>query len=149
MSVAKRHPLVGFFVLTYVLTWGALPWRSFFAAGPLLAAVIVVSITDGVAGLRELGLRVVRWRVGWISYAVAIGVPLLVHLSAAVSNLALGAASPSTANLVAWYGVPLAIGLGAISPVNGPLGEEPGFRGFALVRPVSYTHLTLPTTPYV
>jgi hypothetical protein len=42
MSAVRRHPLITFFVLAYALTWGALPWESFLAAGPLLAALIVI-----------------------------------------------------------------------------------------------------------
>ena len=76
MHVIRRHPLVTFFVLSYVLAWGALPWDSFWAFSPLLSALIVISIVDGVPGLRRLGSRLIRWRVAWWWYAVAIGVPV-------------------------------------------------------------------------
>ena len=69
MSFIKRHRIVVFFVLAYVLAWGAIPWNSFFAPGALLAALIVVSITDGLAGLKALGSRLIRWRVSWVWYA--------------------------------------------------------------------------------
>jgi hypothetical protein len=46
---------VAFFVLTYALTWWAVPFGSFIASGPLIAALIVLPITQGWAGLRELG----------------------------------------------------------------------------------------------
>ena len=46
------------------------------AAGPLLAALTVIAISQGRAGLRELGSRLIRWRVGWRWYLVALGVPL-------------------------------------------------------------------------
>lgn len=72
----RRRPLVAFFVLTYALTWGAVPFGSFFTAGPLLAALIVIPITQGWSGLRELGSRIIRWCVGWSWYAMAIGLPL-------------------------------------------------------------------------
>lgn len=83
MSAVRRHPLIAFLVLTYALTWGVLPLGIFGVAGPLVAALIVIAITDGRAGLRELGSRMIRWRVGWRWYAVAIGLPLAVHLELA------------------------------------------------------------------
>jgi hypothetical protein len=133
MSVVRRHPLVGFFVLAYLLSWGALPWDSFFAPGPLLAALIVVSATQGVPGLRLLGLRLVRWRVGWIWYVLAVGVPLAVLAATTGTNLALGASASSLSRPALWYGIPVAIGLHALNPVDGPFSEEPSFRGYAQV----------------
>jgi len=40
--------------------------------------VIVTLLTQGVAGLKELGLRMIRWRVRWYWYALAVGIPLAV-----------------------------------------------------------------------
>ena len=64
-SVVRRHPIITFFVLSYALAWMLVPFGSFGAYGPLVAALIVVPITQGVAGLKELGLRMIRWRVRW------------------------------------------------------------------------------------
>jgi hypothetical protein len=36
----------------------------FFTGGPLLAALIVIPLTQGLSGLRALGSRMIRWRVG-------------------------------------------------------------------------------------
>src|SRR5215204_1153480 len=82
MSLVKRHPLITFFVLMFVLSWWpwplyamGVPWAiSPLLPGPLLAALIVIPLTQGWAGLRELGLRMIRWRVGWRWYAVALGI---------------------------------------------------------------------------
>jgi uncharacterized protein len=131
MSFIKRHRIVVFFVLAYALAWGAIPWNSFFAPGVLLAALIVVTVTEGLAGLRALGARLIRWRVSWVWYALAIGVPLLVHLASSAINVGLGAAPPSLGMLSPWYSLPMAIALHAISPTGGPLMEEPSLRGFA------------------
>ena len=65
----KRHPLIAFFVLAYAVAWGFVPFGSFGAFGPLVAALIVIPLTRGRAGLRELGARLIRWRVGWLWYA--------------------------------------------------------------------------------
>ena len=91
MSAVRRHPLVAFFVLTYALTWGVLPLGIFGATGPLLAALIMIAITEGRAGLRALGSQMSRWRVGWRWYAVAIGLPLAVFRFIVALNVALGA----------------------------------------------------------
>ena len=68
MSAIRRHPLVAFFVLTYALSWWVVPfgWKQFpfLATGPLLAALIVLALTEGRAGLQDLGSRMIRWRVG-------------------------------------------------------------------------------------
>jgi uncharacterized protein len=134
MSVVRRHPIIAFFVLTYALTWGVLPLGIFGVAGPLVAALIVIAITDGRAGLRELGSRMIRWRVGWRWYAVAIGLPLAVHLVTVALNVAVGAPAPSLAQFSPWYAVIVVFAVRLIDPLEGPMGEEPGWRGFALPR---------------
>jgi membrane protease YdiL (CAAX protease family) len=134
MSAVRRHPLITFFVLAYALTWGALPWESFLAAGPLLAALIVIPLTQGWAGLRDLGSRMIRWRVGWYWYALAIGLPLTVHLVTVVLNVVLGAPAPSLAQFSPGYAVLVVFAVRLVNPVDGPLGEEPGWRGFAQPR---------------
>ena len=134
MSFVRRHPVATFFLLAYVLTWCLVPWGTFFAPGALLAALVVVSVTEGRTGLRALGSRLVRWRVGWIWYVVAVAVPLGVHAVTIAANLALGASAPSSAPLTRWYGVAMAIGLNMIDPTGGPFSEEPSFRGFAQQR---------------
>jgi len=126
----QRHRLTCFFVLAYVLAWGAIPWNSFFAPGALIAAIVVVLLTEGPRGLLHLGSRLIRWRVSWVWYALAVGVPLFVHFAAASTNVALGASAPSLGLLTPWYGLPLAMGLHVVG-FGGPLMEEPSFRGFA------------------
>ena len=134
MDFIKRHRIVVFFVLAYALAWGAIPWNSFFAPGVLLAALIVVTLTEGLSGLKALGARLIRWRVSWVWYALAIGVPLLVHLTSVAINVGLGAPPPSLGLLSPWYSLPMAIALHAISPTGGPLMEEPSFRGYRPTR---------------
>jgi uncharacterized protein len=134
MSAVRRHPLVAFFVLTYALTWGFLPLGIFGATGPLIAALVVIPITQGWAGLRELGSRMIRWRVRWYWYALAIGLPLAVFLVDVVLNVALGAPAPSLAQFSPWYAVIVVFAVRLINPLDGPMGEEPGWRGFAQPR---------------
>ena len=131
MTFLRRHPVFYFFVLAYVLAWGAIPWNSFLAPGALLAAVIVVFLTEGLPGLRRVGARLIRWRVNWIWYVLAVAVPLAVHAASVSANVALGAPSPDLSLLTPLSGLALALGLHIISPLGGPLMEEPSFRGYA------------------
>ena len=131
MSFIRNHPVFTFFVLAYALAWGAVPFGSFFAPGALVAALVVVFLTEGVAGLRSIGVRVIRWRVRWVWYVAAIAVPLLVHFVTIGTNQALGAPSPASGQFAPWYGLALVIGMNMVDPFGGPFSEEPSFRGFA------------------
>jgi membrane protease YdiL (CAAX protease family) len=126
----RRHRVLTFFVLAYALAWGAVPFDSFFPPGALIAAVVVLFVTEGLPGLRAWGSRLIRWRVGAIWWVAALAVPLLVHVVAAGSNLALGGSIEDNP-LIPWYGLPLAIALTVVNPTSGPFGEEPSFRGYA------------------
>jgi membrane protease YdiL (CAAX protease family) len=158
-SIIKRHPLIAFFVLAYTFSW--LPWvigtlapasrpfvpYPFLGSGPLLAALVVIPIAQGRAGLRALAARMLKWRVGWHWYAMAIGVPLAVALGAAALNVGLGAPDLSLPQILNANGDARALngmlGIGPvlslilvlvirlINPLDGPLGEEPGWRGYA------------------
>ncbi len=131
-NVVKRHPLVTFFVLTYAIGWGCVPFWTFAAFSPLVAALIVIPITQGLPGLRELGSRMIRWRVGWCWYAAAIGLPLAVLALTAGLNVALGASVPSLVQYGSVTSVLLVFAVRLVNPGDGALGEEPGWRGFAL-----------------
>jgi hypothetical protein len=129
--VVKRHPLIAFFVLAYAIAWGFVPFGSFGAFGPLVAALIVIPISQGLPGLRELGLRMIRWRVRWYWYAVALGLPLAVHLATVGLNIATGAGVP-TLTLTSLTTFLLVFAVRLVNPTDGPLGENPGWQGFAL-----------------
>lgn len=131
MSFVRNHPVISFFVLAYALTWATLPLGTFFAPGALLAALIVAFLNDGLAGLRAIGVRMIRWRVRWIWYVAAIAVPLLVHFVTIGINQAMGAPSPASGQFAPWYGLALVIGMNMVDPFGGPFSEEPSFRGFA------------------
>ena len=131
MTFLRRHPVVCFFARAYVLAWGAIPWNSFFAPGALLAAVVVILLTEGLAGLRRVGRRLIRWHVHWVWYALALAVPLAVHVAAVSANVMIGAPPPDLGLLTPWYGLPLALGVHIIDPFGGPIVEEPSFRGYA------------------
>jgi uncharacterized protein len=52
-SVVRKHPIITFFVLSYVLAWMLVPFGSFGAYGPLVAALIVIPLTQGLSGSRN------------------------------------------------------------------------------------------------
>src|SRR5215203_203138 len=132
LSVVRRHPIITFFVLTYAIGWGCIPFWTFQAGSPLLAALIVIPLTQGLSRLKELGLRMIRWRVRWYWYVVAIGLPLAVVLLTAGINVALGASAPSLAGVGTVTTVLMMFAVRLVNPGDGALGEEPGWRGVAL-----------------
>ncbi len=91
--------------------------------GPAAAALVVTAATEGRAGIAELWSRLVRWRVGWVWYAVIAG-------TAAMTLLPVVAGS-EPGSLVRFSGAPAA-GLWVVPyvlVVNG-FGEEIGWRGY-------------------
>ena len=136
----RQHRLVSFFTLAIALSWWAWPLQAtgiseqpgFVPGGPLLAALIVISVTDGVAGLRELGSRLLRWRVGWRWYAAAVGLPLAVIASISLANVTLFGAHMTPVSDLAWSSFALVFAVRLVNPMDGPMGEEPAWRGYAL-----------------
>lgn len=131
-SPIGRRPLVSFFVLSYVLAWMWLPFGTFGAFGPLIAALIVLGVGEGLSGYVALASRVLRWRVGWQWYVAAVALPAGTLVIASAVNVGLGAPSPDLTQFSPWYSVPLLFGMNMVNPLGGQLGEEPGWRGFAL-----------------
>jgi membrane protease YdiL (CAAX protease family) len=132
LSLVKRHPIITFFVLTYAIGWGLIPFWTFQAGSPFITALIVIPLTQGVAGLKELGLRMIRWRVRWYWYVVAIALPLAVVGLTVGLNVALGASVPSLAGVGSVTTVLMMFAVRLVNPGDGALGEEPGWRGVAL-----------------
>ena len=136
----RQHRLVSFFTLAIALSWWGWPLRAagiseepgFVPGGPLLAALIVISATDGLAGFRELGSRLIRWRVGWRWYAAALGLPLAVIVSITLVNVALFNASMTPVGDLAWSSFALLFAIRLVNPMDGPMGEEPAWRGYAV-----------------
>lgn len=134
----KRHALVAFFVLAYVLSWGnyalSATWPNIpflFPYGPLLAALIVASATCGSEGPKDILMRCLRWRVGLKWYIAALFLPVAIALAAVSLNVLFGASMPKAAQLGPWYSLFL---LFPMAMIDAPLGEEPGWRGYAMPR---------------
>jgi membrane protease YdiL (CAAX protease family) len=149
-----RFPLLSYFILAFAGAWLftipilfsqrglgliALPEPVLLAlfllgtfAGPTPAAFIVTGVTEGKAGIRQLLHRMTQWRVGLPWYLlVLIGYPLLFILGA-LAMFGPGAVDGLAAKWPLFFTayLPL-IPIGLIYPA---IGEEPGWRGFALPR---------------
>lgn len=134
-QLLRNHPILAFFVLGYALTWAlVLPFGIFLPTGPLLAAVTVVGLTRGRAGVAELGRRMTRWRVGAVWYVLAVAVPVGVQLLTFGINLSLGAGTPTSLAQLAPLSILGAFAVRLVNPLDGPLAEEPGWRAFAQPR---------------
>jgi len=149
----RKHPLVTYFVLAYGFSWAVhiplalsahgllaapLPPGPHFAGayGPALAAFAVTGITLGAPGLRDLLGRILHWRVGIGWLLVAVFSPTLLFLVSAVIVRLWDRAWPDFGQfghisefpnlgwLAGWIVWTLTFGL----------GEETGWRGFALPR---------------
>ncbi|HWJ52240.1 MAG TPA: type II CAAX endopeptidase family protein [Propionibacteriaceae bacterium] len=139
ISAVRRHPLISFFVLAYLLSWwgwpiyylnhNAPPIASF---GPFLAALVVLAMTLGRSGVTMLFKRMVQWRVKPVWYVVAVGLPIAATLAATVLNVMLGAPRPSGAALQHWPSLGPTFLIVLLVPGFGGTWEEPGWRGYAL-----------------
>ena len=142
-ALLARHPLVFYFLLSFVFTWGyfwlilaplSLP-RSLIALGgfgPAVSAFLVLAITSGKPGVLRLLRSIVHWRVGGQWYLVALlGIPVLNLLAYLVVPGAFADFVAPDSSLPLLYlsemAVSLTIGVA-------PLWEEIGWRGFALPR---------------
>jgi len=132
LALLNRHAFVAFVLLALLISW--FPWyvggSGFLVFGPSIAGVIIIAATSGKAGLQDLGQRFLRWRVGWRWWLIALFLSGLIDLIAVGVNVALGGDIPSFAFFrQEWHLIPVVF---LITLLGGPLGEEFGWRGFAL-----------------
>jgi membrane protease YdiL (CAAX protease family) len=140
--------LVVFFALAYALSWSwviplaaahlvvrrGVGWPTHLPAllGPAIAALVVTAWTMGRPGVRDLGARLIRWRVPIRWWLAAVSPVVFLGLALAAMAAA-GQALPDLADFGRFSGTP-AIGLTGVLLVivAGALGEETGWRGYAL-----------------
>ena len=147
----KQYPLVTYFAVTYLITWtiwspivasaqGWVNWDVPYALyylgsfGPTISAFILTALTEGMAGIRDLVSRIFRWRVEFRYYAFAVLAPIGLFVLAYLLNRVVAGE---------WSDLSL-LGKADYLPYLGPfgvlglwfltygLGEETGWRGFAL-----------------
>jgi membrane protease YdiL (CAAX protease family) len=109
-------------------------WPTHFPAlfGPAAAAFLVIAAMTGRAGVAGLLRRIVLWRVGWRWWLVALSPAGFLGLALLASSAA-GSEPPRVADFGAYSGMPTAGVLGvSLLVLVGALGEEIGWRGFAL-----------------
>ena len=138
-----------FFALTFAWSWTcwllspavktqspSLAAMPMFAGsfGSSLAAVLVVANAGGRAGLRAWFGRCLQWPVGWRQgwswMALAFLLPAALTALAAALHIALGGSirpSPAAGHILMTAANAFLVFL-----LGGPLGEEPGWRGYAL-----------------
>ncbi len=137
--------LFSFFALTFVWSWACwglsslLRTEASLAArvllliggfGPGIAAVSVVGFCGGRTGLLHWLERCLQWRVGWRCFGLALILPVIVMGMAATVHLWLGGTMPPSPAI--GHGSMLAANFVLVFLVGGPLGEEFGWRGYAL-----------------
>jgi uncharacterized protein len=148
--------VLAYFVLTFLISWGGLLLVSggpgaipataeettkLFPAvylvtvvGPSLAGLLLTGLAGGWTAFRELGSRLLKWRVGARWYAVAIlNAPLsvmatLLALSLVSSEFVPGFLTTSVEASLLQFGFVAGLGLGT------GLLEELGWTGFAIPR---------------
>jgi uncharacterized protein len=142
----KRHPIITFFVLTYVLTWAIESPLVFLTDSvtaiqglvlvilasnvPSAVAIVLTAIVLGRGALRKLLGRLLIWRVSPFWYLVVFLGPValtggVVLLNALMGGpaLSLGMTLVGAATFFAFSVVP-----------GSALGEEIGWRGYVLPR---------------
>ena len=147
VQVIRKHPLFFYFLLAYAITWILLipytlsawgiiqgDWTVAFILhtfGPALAAIALTGIIEGKTGLQGLRDRVRQWRIGWqwLLFIFAV-IPTMLMLGVIVQPGALaGFLGVSALTIIRYPLYYFGVWFG-----GGPLGEEIGWRGFALPR---------------
>ena len=145
MSKTEIRALLTFFALTFGWTWGLWAIVTFrglgltglggvlllaSAFGPTLAAAVTVLAFEGKAGFGRWLRRSLHLRVGWLWYGLALFTPPLLIFAALGIHVALdGALPPSSLQGNTLTALLVFV---QITLLGGPLGEEFGWRGYAL-----------------
>jgi uncharacterized protein len=143
----RRHDTLAFYLLTLALTWVVWVPRAMGVpvgvAGqlwtwiPAIAALFCAALLHGRAGVRDLGRRLVLWRVRWWWYPGVLVGPLVFSLIAAGIAVLLGepwiAVRPAALRL----SIPALVLTFLILMLTDGLGEELGWRGYLLPRLLS------------
>lgn len=143
----KRHPVPVYFILVFIISWGAgliLAGPNGFplavdqrimvgtaaVLGPSVAGILLTGLVSGRAGFRELRSRLLRWRVNARWYAAAL---LAAPLPALVVTFAFSFFSPEfVPSILTSDGKASLLLLGIIGGLVYGVFEELGWTGFAI-----------------
>jgi membrane protease YdiL (CAAX protease family) len=147
----EARKLAAYFILAYAISWTigiplalakqgmiqpVLPeWSHYLVAyGPMLSALIVTLATEGRQGVKELWRRMIQWRVGGAWWLAALSPLILGFLVALFINLFTNN-NLSLSDLGEIHFLP-PLGIGALFLwlFTFGIGEETGWRGYALPR---------------
>jgi len=152
-TFVMRHPVVTYFVLTFLISWGGilvvlgpgaftgatappegllpLVYLAMFA-GPSIAGILMTGLVDGKAGFHDLRSRLLKWRVDVRWYVVAlVTAPLVV--TAVLLPLSLSFAGFLPGVFASDDKVPLLV-IGLAAGLMTGLCEELGWTGFVIPR---------------
>ena len=147
-QLIRRHSLATFFLLAFVITWIVWvpraagvpvgPVGQLWTWAPAVAALGAAALTGGRGALRDLGGRLVRWRVGWRWYVLVLAGPAIFSFAVAGVYALLGGswttAMPPALREGSLLLLPLFL---LVLALTDGLGEELAWRGFALPRLLS------------
>ena len=146
----QKHAIFSFFVLAYAISWiltipvilaewQVLPknyftFHFFFTIksfGPFAAAYIMTRLIEGPEGWSGMKKRIKMWNLGWKWYVMLLlGVPAMMLLGISL----LPGALASFQGFPPYFAMNFLVSFVLIFFAGGPMGEEPGWRGFALPR---------------
>jgi uncharacterized protein len=135
-AIIHKHQITVFFILTFILSW--YPWYAgkgpeVFTLGTSLAAFIIVFAAQGKKGVVDLLRPFGRVRRNARFWAIAALGPAFFFLIGLGLHLLRGGGVPPFTMIKQEMGlIPLYLVLVVLLPLNGPVGEEFGWRGFAL-----------------
>ena len=149
MHWLRAAPAWSFLVLATIITWTLLAplalnaigfiawnppalWHALGALGPWLAALIVITASQGAVGRRSWFVSQFHWRVGWRWLVLGIFSPLVMLLLALVIGRLFDGTWPTIDRLLdPPYGISWMVASVIIALAYG-FGEEAGWRGFLL-----------------
>lgn len=99
-----------------------------------IAGLVMIGVTQGRAGYRRLGRRLLRWRFKARWYLVALAPVVIYAFAAVLASADAGGSASFDSSTIRTILFSLSSGLLVSLFLRGAMGEEIGLRGFALPR---------------
>jgi uncharacterized protein len=150
-SPHDARSLAAYFILAYAISWsigiplalahqGIIPavlpaWTHYLIAyGPMLSALIVTGAVQGLPGLKDLGRRMILWQVCPKWWLIAFSPLIIGFVAIWILNRFAGSRTGLAELGMVNFLPPLGIGALLLWIFTFGMGEETGWRGFALPR---------------